>query len=261
MHLLHERWHEVAIDRLIKPSMSLSIPEFVTEDLQRLGMEVEPVTLEKLAEYLAALLKANERFNLTAIREPDAAWRRHIIDSLTILPVLDDLPENARVIDIGTGGGLPGMPLAIARPDLKIVLMDSTGKKTTFLEECAAQLGLSNVTVLHTRAERAGQDPDHRSQYDVAICRAIGVMSELLEYAMPLLKVGGRLLAMKGPKAEQELEVAGDALTILGAGSVQVIEAYPEGFELNTVIVEVTKDQPTPDEYPRLPGIPHQSPL
>lgn len=241
--------------------MSLSIPDFVNDDLQRLGMEVEPVTLEKLAEYLAALLKANERFNLTAIREPEAAWRRHIIDSLTILACMEELPENARVIDIGSGGGLPGMPLAIARPDLKIFLLESTGKKALFLQECAAELGLSNVTVIHARAEHTGQDMNHRQQYDVAICRAIGQMAELLEYAMPLLKVGGKLLAMKGPKAEQELEVAGDALTILGAGSVQVIEAYPEGFEFNTVIVEVTKDQPTPDEYPRLPGIPHQSPL
>lgn len=241
--------------------MSSSIPAFVSEDLQRIGLEVEQVTLEKLAEYLDAMLEANKRFNLTAIREPDAAWRRHIIDSLTILPSLDELPEQSRVIDIGTGGGLPGMPLAIARPDLKIFLLESTGKKVAFLTECAKQLGLRNVTVIHSRAEHAGQQAEHRNQYDVAICRAIGVMAELLEYAMPLSKVGGKLLAMKGPKAEQELEAAGDALTILGAGSVQVLEAYPEGFELNTVIVEVTKDQPTPPEYPRLPGVPHQTPL
>lgn len=239
----------------------LTIPPFVRDDLAKLGMEVEDVTLTKLAEYLHELLQANRRFNLTAIREPEAAWRRHIIDSLTILPAVDDLPENARVIDIGSGGGLPGMPLAIARPDLQVTLLESTGKKATFLRQCADKLGLGNVTVLQERAEKAGQDKNHRGQYDAAVCRAIGVMAELLEYAMPLLKVQGRLLAMKGPRAEQELEAAGDALAILGAGEVQVAEAYPEGFELGTVIVDVRKAEPTPKMYPRLPGVPHQTPL
>lgn len=241
--------------------MPQPIPSFVSDELDRLGLEVDPVTLDKLAEYLDALLEANKQFNLTAIREPEAAWRRHIIDSLTILPCVDDLPEHARVIDIGSGGGLPGIPLAIARPDLNITLLESTGKKAAFLQYCAAELGLSNITVVHERAERAGQDPDYRSQYDLAVCRAIGQMGELLEYALPFLKIQGRLLAMKGPRAEEELQTAGDALTLLGAGEVQVIEAYPEDFELNTVIVMVTKQGPTPPEYPRLPGVPHQTPL
>jgi len=241
--------------------MPQPIPAFVADDLARLGMEVEPVTLEKLAEYLDELYKANERFNLTAIRDLDTAWRRHIIDSLTILPGLDDLPEHARVIDVGSGGGLPGIPLAISRPDLNVWLLESTGKKANFLKECAATLGLGNVNVINDRAEKVGHDKNHRQQYDAAVCRAVGPMAELLEYTMPLLKVGGRLLAMKGPKAEQELEVAADALTILGAGGVEVSEAYPEGFELNTVIVTVFKADATPKGYPRLPGVPHQTPL
>jgi 16S rRNA (guanine527-N7)-methyltransferase len=239
-----------------------AVPDFVHADLDALGMAIDAEALAKLADYLARLLEANRQMNLTAVREPDAAWRRLIIDSLTPLPWMENLPPQATVIDIGTGGGLPGVPLAITRPDLRFTLLDATGKKVRFLEGCIEALGLSgSVRAIQDRAETLGHRGPHREHYDLAISRAIGHMSEVLEYSLPLVRVGGRVLAMKGPRAEQELEEAGDALSILGGGELEVFDAYPESFDNDLVIISVTKDRPTPKGYPRAPGTPKGSRL
>lgn len=243
------------------PDPAAAVPPFVPDELRRLEVELDEAALPRLAGYLDVLLEANQRFNLTAVRERDAAWRRHVIDSLTLAPGLADLPADAAVIDVGSGGGLPGVPLAIARPDLRVTLLEATGKKARFLQECVDKLPLPNATVIQSRAETLGQDKAHRERYDLAVCRAIGPVGELLEYALPLLKVGGLLLAMKGPKAEAELAAAADALAVLGAGELAVFAAYPEGFGLDTVIVSVRKERATPRKYPRPPGVPRQSPL
>ena len=234
----------------------MAVPEFVHDDLKRLDIDLAEDRIKELARYLDLLLDTNQRVNLTGIKDRDEAWRRLIIDSLTVLPGLSPY-EDARVADVGSGGGLPGIPLAICRPDLAFVLIESTGKKAKFLES----VGLPNVQVINDRAEHIGQNPAHRQHYDVAVCRAIGPMRETLEYTLPLVRVGGCLLAMKGPSVEDELNDAADALMTLGAGEMQVIDAYPEEFGINTLIVRVEKSEPTPSEYPRLPGIPRQSPL
>lgn len=239
----------------------LSIPDFVPGELAKLGVTLIDGALPKLAHYLTLLLEANERFNLTAIREPEAAWRRHIIDSLTVLPGLEQFVDGAAVIDVGSGGGLPGIPLAIARPDLEFTLLEATGKKADFLRDCSKAIPLPNVRVVNARAETAGQNKKYREAYDAATCRALGPLRELLEYTLPFVKVGGVLFAMKGPTVESELAPAADAMTQLGAGEFQVHEAYPEGFDQNTVIVSIEKSSPTPKTYPRNPGIPRQSPL
>ncbi|MCC6581679.1 MAG: 16S rRNA (guanine(527)-N(7))-methyltransferase RsmG [Phycisphaeraceae bacterium] len=239
----------------------MNIPPFVHTDLERLGIEIEPDALAQLAAYLEHLLDVNKQFNLTAIRDPDEAWRKHILDSLTLLPAMIDAAEGHRVIDVGSGGGLPGLPLAVCRPDLAFTLLEATGKKARFLQETAKLLNLSHVSVVNDRAEIAGRDPQHRQQYDLAVCRALGPMRELLEYTLPLVKVGGQVLAMKGPSVEQELPDAGDALHLLGGGDIQIAEAYPPDFDHQGVIVLVTKTQETPEAYPRRPGVPRQSPL
>ncbi len=240
------------------------VPAFVADELAAIDVTLSAAQLELLARYLDLLLETNKQFNLTAIKDPDAAWRRHIIDSLTLLPGLADVEAQSRVIDVGSGGGLPGIPIAIARPDLSLTLLEATGKKARFLERCVAELPLANATVLNLRAESAGRDIRHREKYEVVVCRAVGPMAELLEYTLPLARVGGRLLAMKGPSVERELEVAGDALAILGAGELQVIEAYPAGVQgpvAEALIVSVSKDHATPREFPRAPGMPRQEPL
>ena len=243
----------------------MPIPDFVHDDLATLEIALEPAQLDQLADYLARVLEANQRMNLTAIREEDAAWRRLIVDSLSVLPGIDDLESATgaavRVVDIGSGAGLPGLPLAIARPGVQITMLETTGKKADFIRSCIEGLGLENAQVIQSRAETVGQEEEHRGTYDAAVSRAVGAMSLVLEYSLPLVREGGRVLAMKGPRAEQELDEAGDALEKLGAGELAMIEAYPESFGNDLVIVSIIKDRPTPNEYPRLPGTPKKHPL
>jgi 16S rRNA (guanine527-N7)-methyltransferase len=242
-------------------SESVLVPEFVHTEIARLQLNVKSEHLEKLGLYLRALLDTNQRVNLTGIRDLEVAWRKLVIDSLTALPGLEDLPAGSKVVDVGTGGGMPGLPLAVCRPDLLFTLIDSTGKKTKFIQDQCKSLHLPHVSVLNDRAETIGQQSAHRESFDLAVCRAIGPMRELLEYTLPLVRVGGAVLAMKGPSVEQELNQAGDALAALGGGDVNVFDAFPPEFEINTVIVHVTKESATPGKYPRLPGMPRQAPL
>jgi 16S rRNA (guanine527-N7)-methyltransferase len=237
------------------------IPPFVTEALEQLGLSLPKPALAQMSRYLDLLLAANERVNLTAIRDRDQAWKRMIIDSLTILPGLDELEPASRVIDIGTGGGLPGIPVTIARPQLDLTLLESTGKKVGVLDEFIETLGLPNCRAVQQRAEVFGQDAKHRAHYDAAVSRAIGNMSAVLEYSLPLVKEGGRVLAMKGPKVEQELDAATDALDVLGAGDLQVVDAYTENFDNELVIVSIIKERPTPEKYPRNASRMKQKPL
>lgn len=239
----------------------MPIPPFVRSDLDALGIDLAPTVLEQMSHYLDLLLEANQRINLTAVRQREDAWRRLIVDSLTALPGLDGVAAGGAVIDVGSGGGLPGIPLGLARPDLSVVLLDATGKKVGFLQRCIDELGLSNLSAIAQRAETLGHQSGHRAHYDVALSRAIGSISIVLEYCLPLVKVGGTVLAMKGPKAEQELADAADALAVLAAGELTVYEAYPPDFDNELVIICVCKDRPTPHRYPRPPGVPKGAPL
>src|SRR5690606_315212 len=189
-----------------------------------LGIEFDPGDVERLGRYLHLLLEANKIHNLTAVTDPDQAWTRHILDSLTLMSLLDsaegeepgaDTSESRQVIDVGSGGGLPGIPLAIVRPDLRFTLLEATGKKAAFLRQAIAELGLANAQVLAERAERAGQDPEHRERYDVAVARAVGPMAVIAELTVPFVKVGGQVLLIKGQKADEELAAAKQALYLL----------------------------------------------
>lgn len=239
----------------------LPIPDTARTDAEKLGFEIPDETWQKLATFLALLLERNQTTNLTAIREPDAAWSRLILDSLTVIPAFEPLPENARIIDVGTGGGLPGVPLAIARPDLRFTLLDSTRKKIAFIEEAAHTLGLSNLTAIADRSETLAHHANHRQQYDLAVSRAVGPLPTLLELTLPFVRQDGWCVAMKGPRVEQELNESGDALYKLGAGELQVIEAYPEEFGNDLVLVLIHKERNTPKQFPREPGLPKRSPL
>jgi 16S rRNA (guanine527-N7)-methyltransferase len=243
------------------PGHSLTPPPQFLTDAQTLGIEFEPGDVEKLGAYLAMLLEANEKFNLTAITEPEQAWRRHILDALTLVPVLAALepPDPAaplKAIDVGTGGGVPGIPLAICMPHVHFTLLDATGKKCEFLRQVARELELSNVTVVQGRAETLGQDHKvHREKYDAAIARAVGALAILCELCLPLVHVGGVFAAIKGAKADEELAAAGKALSELGGEHDQTIDT-PTGR-----IVLIAKASRTPRTYPRRDGEPTRVPI
>ncbi len=219
------------------------------------GIAFDEGDLEELGLYLALLLEANTRFNLTAITDPAQAWMRHLFDSLTLMPWLIEAGA-ASVIDVGSGAGLPGIPLAVAMPGLRVALLEATGKKARFLREVAAALGLRNVEVIGERAETAGRDrARHRERYDAAVARAVGTLPVVLELAAPLVRAGGHILAIKGAKAAQEIEEAAAALRLLRCEVVRTART-PTG-----TIVVVRKTAPTPRPYPRRPGEPKRSPL
>lgn len=229
-------------------------PEFHPA-LERLGVQLEPGDEARLGRYLELLQAGNERMNLTAIRDPAQAWIRHVQDSLSLVPFVASA-EAETLIDVGSGGGLPGMVLACALPSLRVTLLEATGKKARFLEETAAALGLSNVTVLNARAEEAGQDHKlHRERYHVAVCRAVGHLAILLELALPLVRTGGTLLAVKGAKAAQEVAESAEALRVLQA---EVVDSIVTGTGTVVVVHKVAR---TPRMWPRLPGEPERRPL
>ena len=240
-------------------------PEFL-ESAAALGVEFEPGELDRIATFLALLLETNTRTNLTAIKDLADAWTRHILDSLTLLPMLADLPDGARVIDIGSGGGLPAIPLAIVSPHLRFTLLEATGKKCDFLRHAIAELGLANADVLQCRAEAAGQDrgdrqPDGsrinatRETFDAATARAVGPLAVIAELAIPLVKPGGLAILVKGQRADEELEEAKKALHMLGAAHAGTVDT-PTGR-----VVVLEKLRVTPRTYPRRDGEPKRAPL
>lgn len=237
------------------PKPLIPPPSFV-EACERMGVVFDEGDTEKLGHYLALMLDANETTNLTAIKDPAQAWTRHIQDSLTLISLLADLGPGARVIDVGSGGGCPGIPIAIAMPDLKVTLLEATGKKTAFLERVASVLGLSNVTVLNGRAETfAAHKSPHREAYDVAMARAVGPIAVVAELTVPFAKMGGQILLIKGQKAEEELEAASKAMHML-----KVVHAGTIESETGRIVV-LDKRVATPNTYPRRDGEPKRTPL
>lgn len=241
-------------------------PAEFLESAAALGVEFDAGDVELLGLYLALLFDANKALNLTAIRDPAEAWRRHILDSLTLLAPLSDLAAGARVIDVGSGGGLPGIPLAIARPDLHCTLLEATAKKAEFLRLTVIALGLKNVSILADRAERAAHDRGektasgprvggHREKYDAAVARAVGALSVIAELTCPFVRKGGHVLLIKGERAEAELAEGAKALQTLGAVHVDTLQT-PTGR-----IVILEKGAATPRDYPRRDGEPARSPL
>jgi 16S rRNA (guanine527-N7)-methyltransferase len=203
---------------------------------------------QQLGKYIDLLLEANQRMNLTRIVDRESAEVQHVGDALTLLKYLPE--KMARVADVGSGGGVPGVPLAIALQDVQFVLFESTKKKAAFLEQTVRELGLANVRVSDLRAEDAGRDAQFRETFDVAIARAVGAMNWLAEWCLPLVRKGGIVLAMKGPKAAEELPLAEHAIKILGGGSPDVHPAGLPGASQH-VIVEIRKTAKTPHIYPR----------
>lgn len=236
---------------------------------ESLGIEFEAGDLPRLGEFLGLLLEANKTTNLTSITDPGEAWMRHLLDALTLLPVIASLRESiaAReaattsdqqlsIIDIGSGGGVPALPLAIVLPDVRFTLVEATGKKVEFLRHTARALKLGNVEVVQARAEAIGQDhKNHREKHDLAMARALGHLAIVIELCGPLVKRAGVVIAVKGAKAEQELLESKKALALIGMAHVETIPT-PTGR-----LVVMEKTIKTPRDYPRRDGEPARLPL
>ena len=219
-----------------------------TQIAMRGGMSLSADQNQRLSRYLGLLLAANARMNLTRITDREAAELHHVGDALTLLPYLP--AGRIHLGDVGSGGGVPGIPLAIMRPDAQVLLIESTAKKAAFLAETVAELRLTNVSIINRRAEDLGRSGEFRQSMDVVVARAVATLNWLAEWCLPLLKVGGRVLAMKGPRASDELYAAAHAIRVLGGGSPEVHPAPLSRAEKH-VIVELIKLKPTPPKYPR----------
>lgn len=218
------------------------------------GVEPTPELADRLEIYARLLVEWNQKMNLTAITDPVGVAVKHFADSLTVAPLLP--AGEFTLIDVGTGAGFPGVPLALLRPDCRLTLLDSLNKRLVFLEEVCRQLDLP-VTLIHARAEEGGRRPDLREQYDVAVARAVAAMPVLCEYCLPFVRVGGRFLALKGPDADRERAEASRGIGVLG-GKVAGVTAFAlpkeplDGVEpMERRLIRVDKVRPTPTAYPR----------
>jgi len=222
------------------------------------GLPLDPNQLRQFARYTDELLAWNAHINLTAITDRQAIYVRHFLDSLALARFWG--PPPATLVDIGTGAGFPGVPLKILHPPLAVTLIESVGKKAAFLKHLIAILGLEQVRVVTGRAETFGHDPGERERYDLATARAVADLRVLAEYALPLLRVGGRLLAPKGAGAEREIEGARRAVALLGGTIEPVVPIELPGVEPRSLVV-ARKVAPTAPRYPRAVGIPARRPL
>ncbi len=218
------------------------------------GVEVTPELAEKLGIYARLLVEWNQKMNLTAITDPQGIAVKHFADSLTAAALMPGGPFT--LIDVGTGAGFPGVPLALYRPDCKLTLLDSLNKRLTFLDTVCREVGLE-ATLIHARAEEGGRNPDLRERYDVACARAVANLPVLSEYCLPFVKVGGRFIALKGPDADRERAEAARGIGVLGGRIADVtaltLPAAPvDGVEpMERRIVRVDKIRHTPATYPR----------
>lgn len=231
----------------------LDPPESFVLSLRERAIELESGDIERLRGYLDCLYEANERMNLTGVKERDAAWTKHIFDSLTLLPIVQEA-EAKTLVDVGSGGGLPGLVLACVLSDVEITLVESIKKKADFLKETAARLGLKRVHVRCERAELLGAK-ELRESIDVVVSRAVARLPILLELCLPLVRPDGLFVAVKGEQAPAEVEASAHALGELRGVVVDQLRT-PTG-----TLVIVRKTGRTPRRYPRDAGEPQRSPL
>jgi 16S rRNA (guanine527-N7)-methyltransferase len=230
----------------------------LTETIADWGLRLDAGQLAQLRRYADELERWNQHTNLTAVRDRLEIYRRHFLDSLSLAAFWGEPP--ATLVDLGTGGGFPGLPLKILRPELELTLVDSVGKKTEFLSHVVRQLGLDGVRVRTARAEELGRDKAERERHSLVTARAVAELRVLVEYGLPLLRVGGRMLAPKGAGAFEEAAAATGAIEQLGGELAAVEPVSLPGLEARAVVV-IDKVAPTDRRYPRPVGTPARRPL
>lgn len=222
----------------------------VEQALRENQIELSDRQIEQLTAYANEILEINKSVNLTAVRDEEEFISRNLIDSLLLKPYLKNTGE--KVLDLGTGGGFPGIPLAIACPDDHFTLVDATQKKVDAVEKAASKLGLTNVTFLCARAEEMGKKAEYRAQFDAVVTRAVASLRILTELSLPLLRLHGELIAMKSAKYQEEIDEADKTLQVLGGKITQVDQRNILHSEMLHVIIVVEKTKTTPEKYPRV---------
>jgi len=228
------------------------------EGLNKNGYDINSKQIEKLIYYMKRVLIENKKFNLTAINDEREFVTKHLIDSILMY---DDTKEALIVADVGTGGGFPGIPLKIIHPEWKMTFIDATEKKLRFIENTCSELEIKDVDFIHSRAEDVGKDKKHREKYDLVFSRAVASMNILCEYCLPLVKIGGKFIAAKGPRYKEEIEEATNAIEVLGGKLESIIQKDIPFDDIARYLVVCEKIKSTPSKYPRRQGVPTKKPL
>ncbi|AEG41062.1 16S rRNA (guanine(527)-N(7))-methyltransferase RsmG [Lactobacillus kefiranofaciens] len=237
-------------------------PEKFILELSKHNFQLTDKQKEQFKLYFNFLIEFNQHVNLTRITAEDEVYLKHFYDSITPLFVFGTIfKDGASLCDVGAGAGFPSIPLKILKPTLRVTIVDSLAKRLTFLKELIAKLGLDNVELVHGRAEDVGQNKLYREKFDIVTARAVARMSVLSEYCLPLVKQGGYFVALKGPKAQAELDDGSKAITTLGGKLIKAEElTLPESEEERTLVL-MQKIKPTPKKYPRQAGTPRRKPI
>lgn len=226
--------------------------------LQDIKIDIEEEQMNQFFEYMNLLLEWNEKINLTAITEQNDIILKHFVDCLTIQKYMK---KDQKIVDIGTGAGFPGIPLAIMNQNNQFILVDSLNKRIHFLDEVKEKVGLKNVCTFHMRAEEFGQNKLYREKFDMAVSRAVANLSVLVEYLLPAVKVGGKVICMKGSQVEEEIEQAKFAIKELGGIVLEKEEFFLPETDMKRNILVLEKISSTPKKYPRKVGLPSKQPL
>lgn len=230
------------------------------KSLEKLNIHLNEKQMFQFMKYYEMLIETNKVMNLTAITEYNEVVDKHFIDSLSLIQAID-LNQPLKVIDVGTGAGFPGIPLKIAFPQLKIVLLDSLNKRINFLNRVIETLELTDVETIHGRAEDFGRNPQYREQFDLCVSRAVANLSTLSEYCVPFIQVGGHFIPYKSGKVQEELETSRRAVTLLGGHIADCLSYSLADTDMERTLVIIEKINPTKKAYPRKAGKPSKEPL
>lgn len=234
--------------------------EIIVQAAHEYGLALTEEQVEKYNTYFELLVEWNEKINLTAITAPQEVAVKHMIDSLSCYDE-SIFKKEAKIIDVGTGAGFPGLPLKIFRPDLKLTLFDSLNKRILFLQTVANSLGITDIQFVHSRAEDGGKNKRLREQYDIAVSRAVARLNVLCEWCLPFVAVGGFFIALKGSQYSQEVNEARGALQLLGGEIIKIEKIKLPGLDDVRAVVYIKKVKKTPMSYPRRPGMAEKNPL